>query len=95
MIKNKLKLNDDKTELVVISSKHQPRPAITSIQVGEDTINHAPTMQNRGVLLDQVHPNLRNIGKMRKYLDKGSTETLVHAFASSKFSSIRPTQMSN
>ena len=73
MIKNKLKLNDDKTELVVISSKHQPRPAIASVQVGEDTINHAPTMRNPGVLLDQVHPNLRNIGKMRKYLDKGST----------------------
>ena len=36
MIKNKLRLNDDKTELVVISSKHQPRPAITSIQVGDD-----------------------------------------------------------
>ena len=44
MIKNKLKLNDDKTELVVISSKHQPRPAIASIQVGEETINHAPTV---------------------------------------------------
>ena len=72
MIKNKLKLNNDKTELVVISSKHQPRPAIASVQVGEDTI-HAPTMRNPGVLLDQVHPNLRNIGKMRKYLDKGST----------------------
>ena len=89
-----------KTELVVMSSKHQPRPATTSIQVGEDTINHAPTMRNPGVLLDQVHPNLRNISKMRKYLDKGSTETLVHAFVSSKLdylqpSSIQPTQMSD
>ena len=56
MIKNKLKLNDDKTELVVISSKHQPRPAIASIQVGEETINHAPTVRNLGVLLDQVLP---------------------------------------
>ena len=28
MIKNKLKLNGAKTELIVISSKHQPRPAI-------------------------------------------------------------------
>ena len=55
---NKLKLNDDKTELLVISSKHQPRPAtcIASIQVGEETINHAPTVRNLGVLLDQVHP---------------------------------------
>ena len=49
-------MNDDKTELVVISLKHQPRPAIASIQVGEETINHAPTVRNLGVLLDQVHP---------------------------------------
>ena len=56
MIKNKLKLNDDKTELVVISSKHQPRPAIASIQVREETINHAPTVRNLAVLFDQVHP---------------------------------------
>ena len=46
MVKNKLKLNDDKTELVVISSKRQPRPAIASIQEGEETINHVPTLHN-------------------------------------------------
>ena len=98
MIKNKIKLNDDKTELVVISSEHQPRPAIASIQVGEETINHVPTVRNLGVLFDQVLSyddhisqlckssqfHLRNIGKIRKYLDEGSTETLVHAFVSSK-----------
>ena len=28
--------------------------------------------------------HLRNIVKIRKYLDEGSTETLVHAFVSSK-----------
>ena len=28
--------------------------------------------------------HLRNIGKIRKYLDEGSTETLVHALVSSK-----------
>ena len=47
-----------KTELLVISSKHQLRPAtcIASIQVGEETINYAHTVRNLGVLLDQVHP---------------------------------------
>ena len=54
MIKTKLKLNDDKTELIVISSKHQQRPAIESIQVGEETINHVPTVRNLGVLLDHT-----------------------------------------
>ena len=28
--------------------------------------------------------DLRDIGKIRKYLDEGSTETLVHAFVSSR-----------
>lgn len=92
MIKNWLKLNNDKTELVVISSKHQPKPAIASIQVGEETINHVPTLRNLGVLLNQAlyyddhisqlckssQFHLRNIGKLKKYLDEGSTETLVH-----------------
>ena len=54
MIKTKLKLNDDKTELIVISSKHQQRPAIELIQVGEETINHVPTVCNLGVLLDHA-----------------------------------------
>ena len=53
MIKNTLKLNDDKSELV-ISSKHQPRPAIVSIQVGEYTINHVPTVLNLAIVLDQA-----------------------------------------
>ena len=96
-IKNKLKLNGAKTELIVISSKHQPRHAIASIQVGEETINHVPTVRNLGVLLDQALSyddhisqlckssqfHLKNIGKIRKYLDEGSTETLVLAFVSS------------
>ena len=54
MIKTKLELNNDKTELIVISSKHQPRPAIESIQVGEETINQVPTVRNLGVLLDHA-----------------------------------------
>ena len=47
-------MNDDKSELVVISLKHQPRPAIESIQVGEYTINHVPTVRNLAVVLDQA-----------------------------------------
>ena len=54
MIKTTLKLNDDTTELIVTSSKHQPRPAIESIQVGEENINYVPTVRNLGVLLDHA-----------------------------------------
>ena len=55
-------------------------------------------MQNLGVIFDQTmsfneqiskifkssHYHLRNIGKIRKYLDESSTETLIHAFVTSK-----------
>ena len=54
MIKTKQKLNDDTTELIVISSKHQPRPAIESIHMAEETINHVPTVRNLRVLLDHA-----------------------------------------
>ena len=30
------------------------------------------------------HYHLRNIGKIRKYLDESSTEPLIHAFVASK-----------
>ena len=87
IIANMLKLNHDKTELAVISSKYKAGPSVTSIQVGEETINHQSTVQNLGAIFDQTmsfneqiskickssHYRLRNIGKIRKYLDESST----------------------
>ena len=98
MISNKLKLNDDKTELIVFSSKFRPRPCLSNVQIGSECIEHGNTVRNLGVLFDQTlsfgehvsklckssHYHLRNISKIRKYLDENSTETLVHAFDSSK-----------
>ena len=98
MISNKLKLNDDKTELIVLSSKFCPRPCLSNVQIGSECIEHSNTVRNLDVLVDQTlsfgehvsklckssHYHLRNISKIRKYLDENSTETLVHAFVSSK-----------
>ena len=98
MISNKLKLNDDKTELIVFSSKYRPRPCLSNVQIGSECIEQSNTVRNLGVLFDQTlsfgehvsklckssHYHLRNISKIRKYLDEDSTETLVHAFFSSK-----------
>ena len=98
MISNKLKLNDDKTELIVFSSKYRPRPCLSNVQIGSECIKQSNTVRNLGVSLDQTlsygehvsklckssHYHLRNISKIRKYLDENSTETLVHAFVSSK-----------
>ena len=38
MISNKLKLNDDKTELIVFSSKFRPRPCLSNVQIGSECI---------------------------------------------------------
>ena len=98
MISNKLKLNDDKTELIVFSSKFRPRPCLSNVQIGSECIQHGNTVRNLGVLFDQTlsfgehvsklckssYYHLRKISKIRKYLDENSTETLVHAFVSSK-----------
>ena len=98
MISNKLKLNDDKTELIVFTSKFRPRPCLSNVQIDSEDIEHSNTVRSLGVLFDQTlsfgehvsklckssHYHLRNISKIRKYLDENSTETLVHAFVSSK-----------
>ena len=38
MISNKLKLNDDKTELIVFISKYRPRPLLSNVQNGSECI---------------------------------------------------------
>ena len=51
MISNKLKLNDDKTELVVFSSEFRPRPCLSNVQIGSECIEHSNTVRNLGVIL--------------------------------------------
>ena len=40
MLQNNLKLNQDKSELIVMLAKHRLKPSLESIQVGESTIVH-------------------------------------------------------
>jgi cellulose biosynthesis protein BcsQ len=99
MAQNFLKLNDDKTEFLVIGTPHQltkiPSPSLT---IGDAVVSSTQTAKNIGVVFDQnmnfakhvdtiCHAgryHLRNIGKIRKYLDASSTELVVHAFISTK-----------
>ena len=53
MQRNKLKLNQDKTELLVISSKYRPRPPLDYIRVGEEVIKSSKQARNLGVGFDQ------------------------------------------
>ena len=98
MLVNMLKLNRDKTELLVTGPKHKANPPIEGIHVADECIEFADNARNIGVIFDS-HVNLekhvmntcktafyhlRNIAKIRNCLSQDNAETLVHAFISSK-----------
>ena len=97
MTYNKLKLNEDKRELLVMSSKFRSRSMVTSIQLGTETIQHRPFVRNLGVILDQdiasdkhirmicktSQYHLCNMRNIRKFSDQCSADTLVHSFVTS------------
>ena len=100
MTNNLLKLNDDKTELIIVTtSETTSRQEDIVINIGDSPI--APIMEpprNLGVLFDSTcclndHVNkickninyqLYSIGKIRKYLDKPSTEKMINSAVTSR-----------
>ena len=98
MKNNKLKLNDDKTDLLVLTARHRPQPPIESIVVGSDLIFPSETVKNLGTVFDtslslekQVTAvckasfyHIRNIARVRKHLSFESNQVLIHAFVTSK-----------
>ena len=95
MIANKLKMNDSKTEFIIIGSHQQlAKIDLTRIRVGESRISAVDDVQNLGAYLDknmsmkthiEVKCNtsfcqLYSLRKIRKYLSHQATETLIHAF---------------
>ena len=100
MAKNHLKLNEDKTEFMVLGQKSQTRKIQSphTIMVGNATITAAAKAKNIGAVMDcqlnmtdhinhisrSCYMHLRNIGKIRPNLTEDSAATLVHAFITSK-----------
>ncbi len=99
MKKNALKMNDEKTEVLIISSPTNRRKFnIDHLRIGESDISPATSVRDLGVMLDQslnmekqinslcsrCHFYLRSISKIRHLLDEGTTATLVHAFVTSR-----------
>ena len=92
------KLNDDKTELLVVHPKHRETPSLRSIAVGDEVINPSECARNIGVMLDQnlnmeqqitticksAFLHIRNIRKVRKYLPQHAAETVVNALLTSR-----------
>ena len=99
MFQNKLKLNDSKTEFMIIGTPQQTSKLdVTSIKVGNSLVKPSKTVRNLGLWLDsslnmETHVSkvckaaffmLYNLRHIRKYLDQESAETLVCAFITSK-----------
>ena len=99
MLENFLCLNDDKTEVLLIGSTFNHKQlSIPTVSIGDVKISPAESAKNIGFVFDKFMDgklqisstckaawfHLRNIGKIRQYLDRKSTEQLVHSFVSSK-----------
>ena len=95
---NELKLNHDKTEIMLIYSKYHTRPPFSYFSIGNERLATTAKARSLGVVLDDnmlldVHVSdicrssfnqLRNLSKIRKYLTRESSEIAVHAFITSK-----------
>ena len=91
---NKVACNPSKTEVIHFSSKFSRLEPISSISIGSTEVTCSDEARNLGVFMDRhltmsSHINktcqaayiaLRKIGKIRNYLNRSSTERLVHAF---------------
>ena len=98
MLSKKLKLNDDKTEFLIIGTRQQlEKVNIEELCVGSHFIKPSSVVKNLGSWFDSklnmlVHINktcssffyLYNLRRIRKYLTRQDTECLVHAFIGSK-----------
>ena len=100
MCVRKLMLNDDKTEFLLVGTRKQlTKVSIDGVRVGDYNISPSPSVRiNLGTWFDphldmDVHIAktcssafyyLYNIRHIRKYLSRSSTETLIHAFITSR-----------
>ena len=100
MLKNKLKINDEKTEFLLIGSRHTHENISSSLDlmVGDSSITASSSARNLGVMFDNqmtmekhissvcrsTHFQLRNIGSIRHLLTESSAAQLVHSLVSSR-----------
>ena len=94
MIKNKLKINDSKTEFIIFRSP-QCKASISgvSVSVGDSNILPSPKVRDLDVIFDEcltldahisnicrrAHFHLRNIGRIRMLLSFEASSQFIHA----------------
>jgi hypothetical protein len=98
LVDHLLKGNDTKTDMLVISSRYRERPNFPGLTVGDAFIEPSPYVRNLGVIFDdkftwerevntkvrESYFHIKNLGKIRKCLTSEATNTMVHAFVSTK-----------
>ena len=98
MVKNRLKLNSKKTELLIIKSRSDLSPVIENIEVTNSIIQPTTSVYNTGVTFDECMSmnkyiknickscffHLRKIARIKNYLSTPDIQTLVHAIITSK-----------
>ena len=98
MIRNKLKINDDKTEFLLITSSRTKFTENINLSIGKENISSSNSCKSLGVMLDShfsmdtqinslckatyFHP--RNISAIRNHLSPAATEQLIHSLVSSR-----------
>ena len=100
MIMDKMKINDIKTEFLIIGTKQQLNKVnIKTLSVGDSAVATATMVRNLGVLFDEnttLLPRINNtcksafyyihnIRRIRKYLAVETIRTLVHAVVIGRF----------
>ena len=99
MAANFLKLNDEKTEFIVIGTPQQlTKVTSSSVKIGDVHVMSSDVVRNIGAQFDknmkleqQVNcvcrsawHHFRNIAKIKKFLTKKDTETLLHSLVTNK-----------
>ena len=98
MIKNKLKINDDKTEVLIISSPHAKFSTDIQLSIGEAEISPSSSCKSLGVMLDKhmdmekqikyvcrsTMYHIRNISAIRQLIPESAAAQLVHSLVTSR-----------
>ena len=96
MEQNKLKLNEEETDTLLIHYKFQNSPSLDEIILGNEQLTMAGIVTNLGIIFDKEmlfndHINqlcrtfiLGNLFKICKYLTDDATSKVVHAFVTTK-----------
>ena len=87
MLANKLKLNSNKTEILVFSSSYCPRPALNNLVIASETVDCSTSAKNIGVVFNNslsMLPHVTAVRKIGKFPPYDTGNILIHAFITSR-----------